>query len=162
MSNGKRIDEPAPPAATRRWNALLVLLLALCIVRLWLMPLGPSLWADETATYFVVHYGGHHPSLAVAPHLSQSTYYWLPWMADKVAGFSEVAYRVWSENSNVASRGKNRRGARDSGPRPSLGVVGFSIRENRNANDSRPTCAYARIRALLWPGMPSAESQAAR
>jgi hypothetical protein len=94
MSNGQRIGEPAPSAAARRWNALLVLLLALCIVRLWLMPLGQTLWADETATFFVVNYGGGHPSLAVAPQVAQSIYYWLPWMAQKVAGFSEVAYRV--------------------------------------------------------------------
>jgi Dolichyl-phosphate-mannose-protein mannosyltransferase len=85
----------APPAqATRRWIAPLVLVLALCIVRLWLMPLGGSLWADETATYFVVHFGGGHPSLAVAPQVVQSIYYWLPWMAEKVGGFSEVVYRL--------------------------------------------------------------------
>jgi hypothetical protein len=59
-----------------------VALLALCLVRLWLMPLPGSLWADETATFFVLHYGGGHPSLAVAPQVAQSVYYWLPWMAE--------------------------------------------------------------------------------
>jgi hypothetical protein len=92
MSNEQRIDEP--PVTAGRWNALLTLLLALCIVRLWLMPLPASFWADETVTYFVVHYGGGHPSLAVAPQLQESIYYWLPWMAEKLGGFSEVGYRV--------------------------------------------------------------------
>jgi hypothetical protein len=80
MINGKRI--------------VLALLLALCIVRLWLMPLGGSFWADETATYFVVHYGSGHPSLAIAPQLQQSIYYWLPWIAEKVGGFSEIGFRL--------------------------------------------------------------------
>jgi hypothetical protein len=90
---------PMPPEnekaeSNSRWNALLVLLLALCIVRLWLMPLPSSLWADETGTYFVVHYGASHPSLAVAPQVPQSIYYWLPWLAEKLAGFNEVVYRI--------------------------------------------------------------------
>jgi len=73
---------------------LALLLLALCIVRLWLMPLRGSLWADETVTFFVVHYGCGHPSLAVAPQLQESVYYWLPWAAERLGGFSEVVYRL--------------------------------------------------------------------
>jgi Dolichyl-phosphate-mannose-protein mannosyltransferase len=83
-----------PPNAAWRWNALLALPLGLCIVRLWLLPLGESLWTDETATFFVVHYGAGHPSFAVAPQVPQSIYYWLPWIAEKLAGFSEAVYRL--------------------------------------------------------------------
>ena len=73
---------------------VLSLLLTLCIVRLWLMPLTGSFWADETATAFVVHYGAGHPSLAIAPQVAESIYYWLPWAAEKLGGFSEVVYRL--------------------------------------------------------------------
>lgn len=79
----------------KNWQrAIFILLLAVCIVRLWLMPLNGSFWADETATYFVVHFGGGHPSLAIAPQLQQSAYYCLPWIAEKIGGFSEVVYRL--------------------------------------------------------------------
>jgi len=82
------------PIRPRLLDLLAGLLLALCIVRLWLMPLPASLWADEAATFFVVHYGAAHPSLAVAPQIPQSIYYWLPWIAEKLGGFSEVGYRL--------------------------------------------------------------------
>ncbi len=84
----------AASPAERWWNGLLFVVLALCIGRLWLMPLGGSFWADETATFFVVHFGAGHPSLAVAPQLQQSIYYWLPWTAEKLGGFSEVVDRL--------------------------------------------------------------------
>ena len=45
-------------------------LLALAIVRLWLMPLPSSLWMDEAITAFLVQYGPAHPSLAALPALS--------------------------------------------------------------------------------------------
>ena len=57
-----------------RW--LLPLLLALCVIRLWLMPLPSSFWLDETATLFVAEHGSHHSSLAdAAPQAWQSWYY---------------------------------------------------------------------------------------
>ncbi len=58
------------------------------------MPLPSSFWTDETATAFIVRYGAAHPSLAVSPQLTESIYYVLPRIADRVAGFSEVAYRI--------------------------------------------------------------------
>lgn len=72
----------------------LVILLAACIVRLWLTPLGSSFWVDEMVTAFVVHYGAAHPSLAVAPQVTATLYYWLPRASEKLFGFSEAAYRV--------------------------------------------------------------------
>ena len=53
-------------------------LLALCIARLWLMPLASSFWIDEMGTVFVVRMGAGHPSLAVAPQVPASLYFWLP------------------------------------------------------------------------------------
>ena len=73
---------------------LLGILLAACILRLWLLPLPSSFWVDEMVTAFVVHYGGAHPSLAVAPQVAESVYYWLPAMSERLLGDSEVAYRL--------------------------------------------------------------------
>ncbi len=73
---------------------MLVLLLAACIARLWLMPLNSSFWVDEMATVFVVQHGASHPSFAVAPQVPDSIYYRLPQAAQSVLGFSEVAYRL--------------------------------------------------------------------
>lgn len=86
-----------------RWNGLLWALLALCVVRLWLIPLGESFWTDETATAFVVRYGAAHPTLAIAPQLRFSIYYLLPWIADKVGGLSEVGYRLPSTLALLAA-----------------------------------------------------------
>ena len=87
----------------KRWNGLLWALLVICIVRLWLMPLGESFWTDETATAFVVRYGAAHPTLAIAPQLRFSIYYLLPWIADKLGGFSEVGYRLPSTLALLAA-----------------------------------------------------------
>jgi hypothetical protein len=68
-------------------------LLALCIARLWLVPLPSSFWVDELVTVFVVKHPGH-ASFAVAPQVPQSIYYWLPRAAQAVFGTSEIAYRA--------------------------------------------------------------------
>jgi hypothetical protein len=73
---------------------LLGLLLALTIARLWIAPIGASFWVDEMATVFVVHHGGGHPSLAVAPQVPQSIYYSTARLADEVFGVSEAGYRL--------------------------------------------------------------------
>lgn len=71
----------------------LAILFALCIVRLWLMSLPTSFWVDETVTAFVVAHP-HDPSLAVAPQVPASLYYSLPRAAVKIAGPSEIVYRI--------------------------------------------------------------------
>ena len=73
---------------------LLAFLLAVCIGRLWLMPLPSGFWVDEMVTAFVVRHGPADPSLAVAPQVPQSIYYVLPEAASAVFGFSEIAYRL--------------------------------------------------------------------
>lgn len=78
-----------PPA---KW--ILILLLAVCVVRLWLVPLPSSFWVDEMVTAFVVHYGPSHPSLAVAPQVTATLYYALPRFSERLFGFSEAAYRL--------------------------------------------------------------------
>jgi len=75
-------------------NGLLWAVLALLVARLWLMPLPSSLWVDEMVTVFVVRQGGGHPSLAVAPQVPASLYYWLPALIQRVFGFSEIGYRL--------------------------------------------------------------------
>jgi mannosyltransferase len=77
-----------------RSSAILWALAALCVCRLWLMPLRSSFWVDEMATVFVVTHGGHDPSLAVAPQVPASVYYALPRASTAVLGISEAAYRL--------------------------------------------------------------------
>jgi hypothetical protein len=85
---------PAEIRAEPRLTLLLFALLGLCIVRLWLMPLGSSFWVDEMGTVFVVEHGAAHPSLAVAPQVPKSIYYSLPRAASALFGSSEVVYRL--------------------------------------------------------------------
>jgi hypothetical protein len=70
------------------------LLLALCIARMWVMPLGSSFWVDEAETAFIVHHGVNHPSLAIIAPAIGSVYYWLPRASEAVFGFSEPAERL--------------------------------------------------------------------
>jgi hypothetical protein len=80
----------------RRWirsNWLLILLLAVCVTRLWLMPLPSSLWTDETGTVFVVEHPAD-PSLAAVPQVPDSIYYALPRAARILFGSSEVSWRI--------------------------------------------------------------------
>jgi 4-amino-4-deoxy-L-arabinose transferase-like glycosyltransferase len=69
-------------------------LLALCIGRMWVMPLGSSFWVDEAETAFIVHHGVNHPSLAIIAPAIGSVYYWLPRASEAVFGFSEAAERL--------------------------------------------------------------------
>jgi hypothetical protein len=80
----------------RRWiyvNRLVIFLLAVCITRLWLMPLPSSFWTDETGTAFVVQRPAD-PSLAAVPQVPASLYYVFPRIADRLFGFSEISYRI--------------------------------------------------------------------
>jgi hypothetical protein len=80
--------------SSSRWNLYLAIVLAFCLVRLWLMPLGSSFWVDEMVTALVVRHGGDHPSLSVAPQVPESIYYLLPRLTERIFGFSEIAYRI--------------------------------------------------------------------
>src|SRR5579872_6871656 len=71
----------------------LAALFAAAVARLWLMPLGSSFWLDETVTAFVAAHPTD-PSLAVAPQVTASIYYWLPREAVRFLGFSEAACRL--------------------------------------------------------------------
>ena len=77
-------------------DLLLALVLTLCIVRLWLMPIASSFWVDEMGTVFVARYGAAHPSLRAAPQVAASIYYALPRITESVVGTSEAGYRIWS------------------------------------------------------------------
>ena len=78
----------------RYYTPLLWCLLLACIARLWLSLLPESYWLDETVTAFMVRYGIHHPSLAFAPKLDLSLYYWLPRASAELFGYSEAALRL--------------------------------------------------------------------
>jgi len=72
----------------------LPVLLALCIARMWVMPLSSSFWVDEAETAFVVHHGAGHPSLAIIAPAIGSVYYWLPRASEAMFGFSEAVMRL--------------------------------------------------------------------
>ena len=76
-----------------RGKAVEIGLLAILIARLWLMAMPSSLWTDEIATAFVARFP-NHPSLAIVPPYTQSVYYLLPRMMDRLMGFSEIGYRI--------------------------------------------------------------------
>ena len=77
------------------WPYLNRVLLALCLIRLWLMPLPSSFWLDEMATVFVAQQGANHPSLAdAAPQAWRSWYYAIIRMNGAAFGYSEVATRL--------------------------------------------------------------------
>jgi mannosyltransferase len=76
-------------------RALLPFLLALLVIRLWLMPLPSSFWLDEIATVFVAQHGSNHPSLAAAaPQAWRSWYYPAIRLWATLFGYSEVAARI--------------------------------------------------------------------
>ena len=133
---------------------LLYGLLTAAIVRCWLMPLPSSFWVDETATAFVVHYGGEHPSFAAAP-VPASIYYVLPRAAEKLLGSSEAAYRLPSLLlMAVALWTVARLAARLIHPRAAwfaafacLALHGF----NEQAADARPYAMGSAVAALaVW------------
>jgi hypothetical protein len=80
--------------AGNRYRWALWALLVVAIVKLWILPLPSGFWVDEMVTAFVVHHGASHPSLKVAPQLLATNYYWLPWAAERLFGFSEIVYRI--------------------------------------------------------------------
>jgi mannosyltransferase len=77
-----------------QWKLILSLIVGLCVVRLWLMPLGSSFWVDEMGTAFVVEHGAQDPSLAVAPQVPASIFYAVAKTSKNVFGSSEVAFRL--------------------------------------------------------------------
>ena len=77
-------------------NLLLTATLAVIVIRFWLMPMPSSFWVDEMGTVFVVHHGASDPSLRAAPQVADSIYYALPALAEKLLGFSEISYRLFS------------------------------------------------------------------
>ena len=87
-------SDPEPDITRRRLNLALAALLALAIVRLWIVPLPSSFWTDEAGTVFVVRYAASHGWAAVSPQFPQSIYYALPRIAGALGGFSEVVYRL--------------------------------------------------------------------
>jgi hypothetical protein len=97
-------------SASQFLRGALWVLLAICIVRFWIMPLPSSFWVDEAGTLFVVRQGAHHPSLATAPQVPASIYFWLPRVSERVLpwlsqkqGVTEAAYRLPSVLAMLAA-----------------------------------------------------------
>jgi hypothetical protein len=96
---GVRAWWEAASAAMSRWpsaqhaNIWLAILLGVCILRFWVTPLHSPFWVDEMGTAFVVQHGANDPTLQAVPQVPESLYYVLPAIAQKLFGFSEIAYR---------------------------------------------------------------------
>jgi hypothetical protein len=85
----------SPLESCRQWlrsNWLRISLLAICVTRLWLMPLPSSFWTDEMGTAFLIRLPAD-PSLAIVQY-PDSLYYALPHAAGWLFGFSEISYRI--------------------------------------------------------------------
>lgn len=89
-----RATRPGFPLDDGRLKVALMVILGLCLLRLWVMPIGSSFWVDEMATQFVVLHGANDPTLQVAPQVPASIYYVLPSLIQKWFGFSEIGYRI--------------------------------------------------------------------
>jgi len=89
----QKIENGQTLGVRTRLNIALAAALALCVARLWVMPLGSSFWVDEMVTRFVVLHP-QDPTLSVAPQVTESIYYGLPRAMERWFGFSEVAYRL--------------------------------------------------------------------
>jgi hypothetical protein len=60
------------------------------------MPLPSSFWVDEMASVFVAQHGPGDPSLRIAPQVADSLYYFLPSIAERLFGSSEISFRLAS------------------------------------------------------------------
>ena len=74
-------------------NWSLAMLLAVCIARLWLVPLPSIFRTGEFGTAFIVE-RPEDVSLAVVPQLPASIYYLFPRVAVKLLGASEITDRL--------------------------------------------------------------------
>jgi mannosyltransferase len=75
--------------------ALLSTVVALVVLRLWLVPLTSSLWVDELGTWWVVKDGvGEAANRAYTFQGQSPLYYLIVWLAKVVGGTSEIALRA--------------------------------------------------------------------
>jgi dolichyl-phosphate-mannose-protein mannosyltransferase len=79
----------------REHRLFLAVALVLLATVLWLMPLGSSLWLDETATYWVVQ-GDLHQMVHRALQFQSGSvpYFFVAWLSRLVGGTSEVVLRL--------------------------------------------------------------------
>jgi hypothetical protein len=78
----------------RHMRICLTFFIGLVAVRLWIMPLGSSLWLDETGTYWTVQNGlSQIASRSYSPPQS-TTYFFVAGIAVAIAGASEIVLRL--------------------------------------------------------------------
>jgi len=82
-------------AAERRLHYFLLFIYLVVVFRLWIMPLGSSLWLDETVTYWNVMYGPLK-SLARSSEIAGQfhLYMLIESMSVKLFGLNEIALRL--------------------------------------------------------------------
>src|SRR5207248_1638413 len=92
----EELGEPATPESVPREHLrFLLAALVMAAGALWLLPLGSSLWLDETATFWVVQ-GGLHETIHRALEFQSGSvpYFLVAWIARVLGGTSEIALRM--------------------------------------------------------------------
>jgi len=77
-----------------RWRMALYAMLVLTVVRLWLMPIGSSLWLDETGSYYLATEGWSDYIAGRLPHMQTPLYTALIHVLATIGGRSEVLIRL--------------------------------------------------------------------
>ncbi|MFA7403983.1 MAG: glycosyltransferase family 39 protein [Pelobacteraceae bacterium] len=88
-------NNSTPLVAERRLHYFLLFIYLVVVFRLWIMPLGSSLWLDETVTYWNVMYGPLK-SLARSTEIAGQfhLYMLIESMSVKLFGLNEIALRL--------------------------------------------------------------------
>ena len=94
-SHSSNTDERSPQRWTQIHNLAVLALVAAAVARLWVPPLGSSLWLDETGTVWLLK-GSLLGSLrhALSFQGGSPLYYVVEWSAKTVLGASELALRA--------------------------------------------------------------------
>ncbi len=73
---------------------ILELILAVVVLRLWLVPLPSSLWLDELLTWWVIKDGAAHTIGRAFTYQQSPLYYLIVWVAQAIGGNSEIVLRL--------------------------------------------------------------------
>ena len=84
-------------------RATVVTALAAAVVALWLLPLGFSLWLDETVTFWIIRAEFAGILQRSLRFQGSPTYFFIPWLATKLAGDSELVLRLPSVAATALS-----------------------------------------------------------
>lgn len=82
---------------------ILGLILAVLVLRLWLVPLSSSLWIDELLTWWVIKDGAARTIGRAFTYQQSPLYYLIVWLAQAIGGSSEMVLRLPSLSASIGS-----------------------------------------------------------